>query len=90
VGSISESSLLMLRLVNDIFDLSKTKTQVITLQDLAVDLHRLLQNLEVNKKHGDKVDFSKDVPRNIYGDSNTRVQKIVYNLLSLASLQSKD
>jgi signal transduction histidine kinase len=63
------------------------------LEDRDFDLHRLLENLEVNmrlqiqQKHGDKVkmDFevSKDVPQNVYGDS-TRVLQIVYNLISNA------
>jgi signal transduction histidine kinase/CheY-like chemotaxis protein len=91
MGSISDSSLLMLRLVNDILDLSKINTGKLELEDKDFDLHRLLKNLELNmriqiqQKHGDKVklDFevSKDVPQNIYGDS-TRVLQIVYNLLS--------
>jgi signal transduction histidine kinase len=91
VGSISDSSLLMLRLVNDVLDLSKIDAGKLDLEGRDFDLHRLLENLEVNmrlqieQKHGDKVklDFevSKDVPQNVYGDS-TRVLQIVYNLIS--------
>jgi signal transduction histidine kinase/CheY-like chemotaxis protein len=93
VGSISDSSLLMLRLVNDVLDLSKINAGKLQLEDRDFDLHRLLGNLEVNmrlqiqQKHGDKVklDFEvlKDVPQNVYGDS-TRVLQIVYNLISNA------
>jgi signal transduction histidine kinase/CheY-like chemotaxis protein len=94
VGSISNSSLLMLRLVNDVLDLSKIDAGKLELEDRDFDLHRLLESLEVNmtlqieQKHGDKVklDFevSKDVPQNVYGDS-TRVLQIVYNLISNSS-----
>jgi signal transduction histidine kinase/CheY-like chemotaxis protein len=93
VGSISDSCLLMLRLVNDVLDLSKIDAGKLQLEDRDFDLHRLLENLEVNmrlqiqQKHGGKVklDFevSKDVPQNVYGDS-TRVLQIVYNLISNA------
>jgi signal transduction histidine kinase/ActR/RegA family two-component response regulator len=93
VGSISDSSLLMLRLVNDVLDLSKINAGKLQLEDRDFDLHRLLGNLEVNMRlqvqqnHGDKVklDFevSEDVPQNVYGDS-TRVLQIVYNLISNA------
>jgi signal transduction histidine kinase len=81
----------MLRLVNDVLDLSKIDAG--KPEDRDFDLHRLLENLEVNmrlqiqQKHGDKVklDFevSKDVPQNVYGDS-TRCWQIVYNLISNA------
>jgi signal transduction histidine kinase/ActR/RegA family two-component response regulator len=91
VGSISDSSLLMLRLVNDVLDISKIDAGKLELEDRDFDLHRLLESLEVNmrvqikQKHGDKVklDFevSKDVPQNVYGDS-TRVLQIIYNLIS--------
>jgi signal transduction histidine kinase/ActR/RegA family two-component response regulator len=94
VGSISDSSLLMLRLVNDVLDLSKLDAGKLKLEDRDFDLLRLLKNLEVNmrlqieQKHGDKVklDFevSNDVPHNVYGDS-TRLLQIVYNLISNSS-----
>jgi signal transduction histidine kinase/ActR/RegA family two-component response regulator len=91
VGSISDSSLLMLRLVNDVLDISKINAGKLELEDRDFDLHRLLANLEastqlqIQQKHGDKIklDFevSRDVPQNVYGDS-TRVLQIVYNLIS--------
>jgi signal transduction histidine kinase len=77
-GAISDSSLLMLRLVNDVLDLSKIDAEVTTRRS-DFDLHRLLENLEVNmrlqiqQQHGDKVkmdfEIAKDVPQNVYGDS---------------------
>jgi signal transduction histidine kinase/ActR/RegA family two-component response regulator len=91
VGSISDSSLLMLRLVNDVLDISKINAGKLEFEDRDFDLHRLLASLKVNtqlqiqQKHGDKVklDFevSKDVPQNVFGDS-TRMLQIVYNLIS--------
>jgi signal transduction histidine kinase/CheY-like chemotaxis protein len=91
VGSISDSALLMLRLVNDVLDISKIDAGKLELEDREFDLHRLLENLEVNmrlqieQKHEGKVkmvfEVSKDVPQNVYGDS-TRVLQIVYNLIS--------
>jgi signal transduction histidine kinase len=44
--AISDSSLLMLRLVNDVLDLSKIDAEVTTRRS-DFDLHRLLENLEV-------------------------------------------
>jgi signal transduction histidine kinase len=43
VGSISDSSLLMLRLVNDVLDLSKIDAGKLELEDRDFDLHRLLE-----------------------------------------------
>ena len=91
VSSICDSSLLMLRLVNDVLDLSKLDSGKMELEAREFDLHSLLRRLgdnmvrQVHRKHDGKVvlnvDVSQDVPRIITGDS-CRILQIVYNLLS--------
>jgi signal transduction histidine kinase len=72
VGSISDSSLLMLRLVNDVLDLSKIDAGKLELEDRDFDLLRLLKNLEVNmrlqieQKHGNKVKLDFEVSKDQY------------------------
>ena len=89
---IHDASLLMLRLVNDVLDLSKMDAGKLTLEDRNFDVWRLLSNLEtcmdkqIERRHQDRVqlDFDVDrstVPRILYGDS-TRMLQIAYNLLS--------
>lgn len=91
VSSICDSSLLMLRLVNDVLDLSKLDSGKLELESREFDLHSMLKRLgdnmkrQVDRKHKGAVKLSfelaKDVPRVICGDS-TRILQIVYNLLS--------
>jgi len=91
VGSIFDSSLLMLRLVNDVLDLSKIDAGKLELEEKDFDLLRLLDNLrntmkmQVAQKHGDKValrfNISPNVPAIVHGDS-VRLLQIVYNLIS--------
>jgi len=91
VSSICDSSLLMLRLVNDVLDLSKLDSGKLELEAREFDLHSLLRRLgenmmrQVQRKHKGQValnfDVAPDVPRVIIGDS-CRILQIVYNLLS--------
>jgi signal transduction histidine kinase len=89
-GRHLDSSLLMLRLVNDVRPI-QDRCRQLELEDRDFDLHRLLRTwnmrLQIQQKHGDKVklDFevSKDVPQNVCGDS-TACAQIVYNLISNA------
>jgi signal transduction histidine kinase len=94
VGSIMDSAVLMLRLCNDVLDISKIDAGKLQLEARDFDLHRMLSNLEhsvenqIAIKHGDRVKFhmmvTKDVPQRIRADE-VRILQIVYNLLSNAS-----
>lgn len=90
--SIHDSALLMLRLVNDVLDLSKIDSGKLTFEERNFNFWRLLRNLEtcirrqIASRHGGAVylDFQVDedtVPRVLYGDS-TRMLQIAYNLIS--------
>ncbi|CAB9528438.1 Osmosensing histidine protein kinase SLN1 [Seminavis robusta] len=92
VSSICDSSLLMLRLVNDVLDLSKLDSGKLELESREFDLHSLLRRLgenmtrQVDRKHkgGVRLHFAMDadkIPQIIIGDS-CRILQIVYNLLS--------
>lgn len=91
VSSISDSSLLMLRLVNDVLDLSKLDSGKLVLEARQFDLRSLLNRLgenmarQVARKHKGAVqmifEMTPEVPRVIIGDS-CRILQIVYNLLS--------
>jgi signal transduction histidine kinase/CheY-like chemotaxis protein len=50
VGSILDSSMLMLRLVNDVLDISKIDAGKLELEQRYFDLHRLLSSLESNMR----------------------------------------
>jgi len=88
--SINQSATLMLRLVNDVLDLSKIESGKLELDVHEFDLREFFQNLASNmslqvkaKRRGD-VDFtfniSRTVPRMVWADS-VRVLQIVYNIL---------
>ncbi|CAB9508967.1 Hybrid signal transduction histidine kinase J [Seminavis robusta] len=91
VSSISDSSLLMLRLVNDVLDLSKLDSGKLEVESRAFDLHSMIKRLgdsmsrQVQRKHQGTValvcSMSPSVPRMIKGDS-VRILQIIYNLLS--------
>jgi len=94
VSSICDSSLLMLRLVNDVLDLSKLDSGKLQLECVAFDLHALMKRLgdnmarQVQRKHQGQVVLkccvdTTAVPQVILGDS-VRLLQIIYNLLSNA------
>jgi signal transduction histidine kinase/ActR/RegA family two-component response regulator len=91
VGSIMDSTELMLRLVNDVLDLSKIDAGKLELEDEVFDLHRMIGNLtntvvsQVQTNHKDKVKFNisigSDVPQKVSSDP-VRLLQILYNLIS--------
>ena len=91
LGSIMDSSSLMLRLVNDVLDLSKIDAGKLQLETKVFDLHRMMSNLahtvgtQVATKHQDNVKFKINigtgVPRMVSSDP-VRLLQIVYNLIS--------
>lgn len=92
VGSIIDSSDLMLRLVNDVLDLSKIDAGKLMLEEKVFDFDRLLDNLAHNiesqaSNHRKGVKFEilreADVPSALVGDP-IRLLQIIYNLLSNA------
>lgn len=94
VDTIRQSAELMLRLVNDVLDISKLESGKLEMEERNFDLLPLLQGVicttdtEIKRKHGDSVKFKQsianDVPTAVRGDS-VRLLQIVYNLLSNAN-----
>lgn len=88
---IEQSAELMIRLVNDVLDLSKLESGKLQLEHRTFDLKHLLQGASESIKSGignkrtGKVHFELDiqpsVPQNVVGDSS-RILQLVYNLLS--------
>lgn len=93
ISSISQSTSLMLRLVNDVLDLSKLEHGKLELEERDFDLRGMLQNVayntgaQIRQQRGGVVSFAFDidshVPHVIRGDS-VRILQIVYNLMSNA------
>lgn len=91
--SINQSASLMLRLVNDVLDLSKIESGKLQLEEHEFDIREFFQNLassmslQVQAKRNGTVKFvfnmSRTVPRIVKGDS-VRVLQIAYNILSNA------
>lgn len=77
--SINQSTNLMLRLVNDVLDLSKLESGKLEIEERDFDIREMMQNIaaitdtQVQLKHGDDVQFkfemSPDVPQIVRGDS---------------------
>lgn len=94
VQAISQSVDLMLRLVNDVLDISKLESGRLELQEHDFDLWDTLEGVIrsthrfVAQKHGSAVAFqtriAEDVPRFVHADS-VRLLQIVFNLLSNAN-----
>lgn len=89
--SIGQSTNLMLRLVNDVLDISKLESGKIEFEDRDFDFREMAHNVaattETQIKHNPNVQFkfqiSLDVPTIVVGDS-VRIMQILYNLLSNA------
>ena len=91
LGSIEQSAHLMLRLVNDVLDISKLESGKLRLEQVKFDILKMLRGVaasvrtDIWQKHGDAVSFEytidSSVPRLIIGDS-VRLLQIVFNLLS--------
>ena len=92
--SIHQSADLMLRIVNDVLDISKLESGKLELEERDFDLRQLLQGIatsmgtHIRQTHDEPVDFIFDlaekVPLVVSGDS-VRLMQIAYNLLSNAS-----
>ena len=91
--SINQSASLMLRLVNDVLDLSKIESGKLQLEEHEFDIREFFQNLassmslQVQAKRNGTVKFvfnmSREVPHIVKGDS-VRLLQIAYNILSNA------
>eukprot|EP00977_Amphora_coffeiformis_P009361 scaffold2149_cov172-Amphora_coffeaeformis.AAC.3 len=94
IQAISQSVDVMLRLVNDVLDISKLESGRLELQEHDFDLRDTLEGVIrsterfVVQKHGSAVAFNThiddNVPRTVHGDS-VRLLQIVFNLLSNAN-----
>lgn len=90
IGSIKQSSELLLGIVNDILEISTLKNGSIEFEEKPFDLHELLANL-VNvmsykiseKKLEFNLEVEQDVPRYLAGDK-LRLNQILYNLVGNA------
>lgn len=91
IKCIEQSVDLMLRLVNDVLDISRLESGKLQLEQRRFDLISLVNGIAasfrttVNRQHLGAVDFKvkieKDVPRIVMGDA-VRLLQMVYNLLS--------
>lgn len=87
---ISTSSEGLLRILNDILDLSKVEAGKLAIENTGFNLQNILDNLNniftarAKEKHNDlDIDVASDVPGNLLGDP-LRVQQILSNLLGNA------
>jgi signal transduction histidine kinase/CheY-like chemotaxis protein len=89
--SIQQSTSLMLRLVNDVLDISKLDSGKLELEERHFDFHEMAYNVASStetqiKSHPDvafRFDMTPDVPKVLVGDS-VRIVQVLYNLLSNA------
>jgi PAS domain S-box-containing protein len=80
----------LLTIINDILDLSKIEAGQLSLEDIPLDLHELLndtaslmQNAARAKGIGLMLDVADNVPRSVRGDP-TRIKQVLNNLVSNA------
>lgn len=90
IETINRSGEHLLGLINSVLEISKIESGQITLQIGAFDLHRLLQDLEKMfalraRQKGVilRIDYSPEVPRQIYGDHG-KLRQVLINLLGNA------
>ncbi len=90
IGSVKQSSEILLGIVNDILEISTLKNGSIEFEEKPFDLHELLANLvnvmsyKINEKRLEfNLEIEQDVPRFIAGDK-LRLNQILYNLVGNA------
>lgn len=90
IDAISFSADNLLKIINDILDISKIENGKIDIEDIEIDLeefvYKIGENFAINahKKGLELVHFiESDVPRYLRGDKG-KIQQIIYNLLSNA------
>jgi len=94
LSNISQSANLMLRLVNDVLDISKLESGKLRVKKHDFDLHKTMEGvassvrIQVQQKYKGGVVFkysmAKEVPQIVCGDS-VRLLQIAYNMLSNAT-----
>jgi PAS domain S-box-containing protein len=90
IESINTSGKSLLKLINDILDLSKIESGMMTLQLSPVNIHYLIHEIEqifkqkaLTKKLKFVVDIDKDIPLNLFLDE-LRLRQILLNLVGNA------
>ncbi len=90
VGSISRSARSLLSIINDILDLSKIEAGKFSIQNVPVDVYKLIKDIEVifnqrleEKGISFKLELSSEVPQSLLLDE-TRLRQILFNLIGNA------
>ncbi len=89
-GAIHSSGEDLLKLINEILDLSKVESgkvelvmETVDIQDIVSDLTRIFKGLSEQKGVGFSINVHPDLPQHLYTDSQ-RVQQILRNLITNA------
>ena len=90
ITKIENSAKSLLSIINDILDLSKIESGKLIIDKVEFNLDKLIENtldlikFQARKKEIDiKIEYERDIPRELYGDS-LRVSQILNNLFSNA------
>jgi len=90
VSSIMSSGALLLTIINDILDYSKLQENMVVIESVDFDLHKLslevlqlLENSCIDRNIELIIDYSDDVPKSFEGDPS-RIRQILFNLLGNA------
>lgn len=85
----------LLRLINDVLDMSKIEAGKVTvlptsfnLHNLLKDTHEMLRILMQDKNLQFSIDIGSDVPQTIYGDES-RIRQVLFNLMGNAAKFTK-